>query len=136
MTTIEHILGWGEWSTVLLACGHRRHLRRQELKDEQLYIGKKIECQEDVTAMRAHFSPGEAVSWEDSAGRLISGIVVTVRRLRTRGGFFRVTATENGLPYHGVRNKCSYLSGKEARFYHVNECALCATGFGAREEAE
>ena len=31
MTTIEHILGWGEWSTVLLACGHRRHLRRQEI---------------------------------------------------------------------------------------------------------
>ena len=44
MTTIERILAWGEWHTVLLACGHRRKVRRQALQDEQLYLGKKVEC--------------------------------------------------------------------------------------------
>jgi hypothetical protein len=46
MTTIRHILNWGEWHTVLLACGHSRKVRRKELKDEQLFTGKQIACLE------------------------------------------------------------------------------------------
>jgi len=48
MTTVLHILHWGtgEWHTVLLACGHRRRLRRAELRAEQLYEGKTVPCPE------------------------------------------------------------------------------------------
>jgi hypothetical protein len=46
-TSIEHILPWsGQWYTVLLACGHRRKLRKQDLKLEQLFVGKRVTCQE------------------------------------------------------------------------------------------
>jgi hypothetical protein len=46
-TSIEHILPWsGQWYTVLLACGHRRKLRKQNLKLEQLFVGKRVTCQE------------------------------------------------------------------------------------------
>lgn len=46
MSTITHILAWGsgQWQTVLLACGHKRHIRKADLKREQLYIGKTVPC--------------------------------------------------------------------------------------------
>jgi hypothetical protein len=32
MTPIRHILRWGtgEWATILMSCGHSRHVRRTE----------------------------------------------------------------------------------------------------------
>lgn len=48
MTTIRLIISWGtgEWQTVLLACGHKRKMRRAEVKAEQLYEGKAVVCAE------------------------------------------------------------------------------------------
>jgi hypothetical protein len=52
MTTVERILRWGsgEWSSALLACGHRLRLRRADLKREQLSEGKRVECAECAQA--------------------------------------------------------------------------------------
>lgn len=44
MTTIEQILNWGQWHTVMLACGHRRKIRREIIAQEQLYLGKHVDC--------------------------------------------------------------------------------------------
>lgn len=46
MTPITHILKWGsgEWTSVMLACGHSRRVRRRELFEEQLSIGKVVTC--------------------------------------------------------------------------------------------
>lgn len=42
---IEHIFNWGpQWSTVRLACGHSRKVRKTDLAREQLFVGKTVEC--------------------------------------------------------------------------------------------
>jgi hypothetical protein len=48
MTTITRIYSWGtgEWLSVLMECGHRRKVRRDEAKAEQLMVGKKVTCAE------------------------------------------------------------------------------------------
>ena len=47
MTTITGILRWSsEWHSVLLACGHTRRLRKAELLGEQLFIGKRVACED------------------------------------------------------------------------------------------
>lgn len=46
MVQITHILAWGsgQWQTVMLACGHKRHIRKADLKREQLFVGKPVPC--------------------------------------------------------------------------------------------
>lgn len=46
MTAIKYILSWGsgQWRTVLLECGHMRHIRKADLKREQLFISKRVPC--------------------------------------------------------------------------------------------
>jgi hypothetical protein len=46
VTSITHILAWGsgQWQTVMLACGHKRHIRKADLKREQLYVGRMVPC--------------------------------------------------------------------------------------------
>ena len=44
MTSVERIYDYGEWHTVLLACGHRRKVRREVIAKEQLYLGKRVDC--------------------------------------------------------------------------------------------
>lgn len=48
MPTIERILKWGsgEWQTLMLSCGHKRKVRRQEVKADQLMPGKRVACAE------------------------------------------------------------------------------------------
>lgn len=48
MATIERILKWGsgEWQTLVLSCGHRRKVRRAQVKAQQLMPGKKVDCEE------------------------------------------------------------------------------------------
>lgn len=48
MTEVKRILSWGtgEWLTVVLACDHRRKVRRAEAKAEQLMVGKMVKCAE------------------------------------------------------------------------------------------
>jgi hypothetical protein len=57
MTPITRILRWSsEWSTIKLACGHERRIRRSELASRQLYVGKGVECEECY----ARKKPGKA----------------------------------------------------------------------------
>jgi hypothetical protein len=49
--TIRHILNFGTTWTVKLDCGcSRRGLTRDDLKREQLYIGKNVTCEKHQSA--------------------------------------------------------------------------------------
>lgn len=43
---ITAILRWGTgaWQTVMLECGHHQKVRRERVKWEQLFVGKRIHC--------------------------------------------------------------------------------------------
>jgi hypothetical protein len=67
MTGIKRLLPWGsgEWISVLLACGHRRRVRRAEAKAEQLMIGKMVrcaECEAEVSKGKFGVIPGGRAS--------------------------------------------------------------------------
>lgn len=48
--TILHILNFGRTWTVKLDCGcNRRGLTSDEIEREQLYVGKRVDCQKHST---------------------------------------------------------------------------------------
>ena len=53
MPTITHILNFGTWWTVKLTCGcSRKGVTSADLKREQLYIGKKVQCDKHTKAAK------------------------------------------------------------------------------------
>jgi len=52
-TSIQSIRRFGSHYTVALACGHKFTVTADELKAQQLYIGKPIACGE------LHYSPSK-----------------------------------------------------------------------------
>ena len=62
------------------------------------------------------FRIGDKVSWERDNGERVIGIIYAVDWMKTDGGFWRISATLNGKPYHPVSNAGPYRAAS-AKFF-------------------